>query len=233
MSRVRGRVPDRERDGAAFGRAALAPMLRLDMQEPSAEDARFAAALAAIDAANQGDPHQIEVRGRRGPKEQLHAELVTGWLQRLRPDAPEALLLAGRAHHVRRWEIPRGRFPQGRAGYLRWRRALQQLHADVTAAILREVGYGEEIVARVADLLHKRGLGRDPDAQAFEDALCLVFLETQLADFHREHAPEKAGSVLVKTLRKMSPEARRLARELPLEGAARDALAEALASAGG
>ena len=34
----------------------------------------------------------------------------------------ETLLLAARAHHLRRWELPRDSYPVGRAGYLRWRR---------------------------------------------------------------------------------------------------------------
>ena len=41
-----------------------------------------------------------------------------------------------RAHHLRRWAIPRTDHPAGRAGYHRWRKALQALHADEAAAIL-------------------------------------------------------------------------------------------------
>ncbi|MEE8474578.1 MAG: DUF4202 family protein, partial [Myxococcota bacterium] len=83
---------------------------------------RLAAALAAIDAANRDDPNTLEVRGERRPKELAHAELVSEWVRRLRPEASEALLLAARAHHVRRWEIPRDRFSKDRPGYLRWRK---------------------------------------------------------------------------------------------------------------
>ena len=63
---------------------------------------RLRRALEAIDAANAGDPNRIRVRGVERPKEQAHAELVTGWIERLAPKASEALRLAGRAHHVRR-----------------------------------------------------------------------------------------------------------------------------------
>ncbi|HVJ97293.1 MAG TPA: DUF4202 family protein, partial [Acidimicrobiia bacterium] len=87
------------------------------------------AAWAAIDAANREDPTIVTVRGRTGPKEILHAELVTAWLDRLRPDASDALLLAARGHHLRRWTMPRATYPAGRAGYLKWRKALHEQHA--------------------------------------------------------------------------------------------------------
>lgn len=181
-------------------------------------DDRLRAALAAIDAANADDPHQIRVRGALRPKEQAHAELASEWVERLCPDASEALRLAARAHHVRRWAIPRADHPEGRAGYLRWRRALQDLHARTAADILRDHGYDDATVKRVDDLLHKRGLGRgDPEVQAFEDALCLVFLETQLRDIAERLAEDKLDDVVRKTLRKMSPQAIRLAGALPLD----------------
>jgi len=181
-------------------------------------DERLRRALAAIDAANGGDPHTIVVRGERRPKEQAHAELVSEWIGRLAPAASEALQLAGRAHHLRRWAIPRAAYPEGREGYLRWRRALQDLHAEETAAILAAQGYEAAVVRRVSDLLHKRGLARgDADAQVLEDALCLVFLETQYREIAERLDDEKLLDVTAKTLRKMSERARTLALELPLD----------------
>ena len=64
---------------------------------------RFGRAIAAIDAGNADDPNVVTIRARTGPKEVLHAELVTEWVERLRPDASEPLLLAARGHHFRRW----------------------------------------------------------------------------------------------------------------------------------
>ena len=179
---------------------------------------RLRRALAAIDAANAGDPHTIVVRGERRPKEQAHAELVSEWIGVLAPAAGEALQLAGRAHHLRRWAIPRAAYPEGREGYLRWRRALQDLHAEETAAILAAQGYDAAVIRRVSDLLHKRGLARgDADAQVLEDALCLVFLETQYREIAERLSDEKLLDVTAKTLRKMSARAQALALELPLD----------------
>ena len=183
---------------------------------------RLRGALAAIDAANAGDPHTILVRGERRPKEQAHAELVSEWIAVLAPDASVELQLAGRAHHLRRWAIPRADYPEGREGYLRWRRALHDFHAEQAAAILAEHGYDAALIRRVSDLLHKRGLARgDPDAQVLEDALCLVFIETQYREIAERLSDEKLLDVTAKTLRKMSERAKQLALELPLD--ARDA----------
>jgi hypothetical protein len=183
-------------------------------------DDRLARALAAIDAENADDPQRIRVRGQVRVKEQAHAELMSEWVAKLEPRASEALCLAARAHHIRRWEIPRSSYPEGRRGYLEWRVALHDHHASVTAAILEREGYEPDTIERVRTILRKRGLGRDPEVQVFEDALCLVFLETQLTDFSSRHS-EKLEGVARKTLKKMSAAGIEQAMSLPLSDDAR------------
>jgi len=176
------------------------------------DEARFQRAIAAIDAANAGDPHGKELR---------HAELASTWVRSLRPEASEELLLAVRAHHLRRWAIPRDSYPDGRNGYLRWRKALQRQHADDVGRILGAEGYDPDTVSRVQEIVQKRRLSSDPEVQAFEDALCLVFLEDQLDELGSRLDEEKSIDVLRKTLDKMSDEAIRLALELDLSPAGR------------
>jgi hypothetical protein len=173
-------------------------------------------ALAAIDAANADDPNTLVVRGDERPKELAHAELASEWVEKLAPGASDALRLAARAHHVRRWAIPRSDYPEGRGGYHRWRKALQALHAETARRVLETEGFDEATIARVEALVQKKGLGRDPEVQVLEDALCLVFVETQLADLAPRLEPAKLEDVVRKTLRKMSPEAIALAAELPI-----------------
>src|SRR4051812_45195953 len=168
------------------------------------DEARFDRAVAAIDAANAEDPKGNELR---------YAQLATQWVRRLRPDAGEELLLAARAHHLRRWSIPRDSYPDGRSGYLRWRKALQRQHAEDVGRILTGEGYGPETVTRVQEIVQKRHLATDPEVQTFEDALCLVFMQTQLTDFATRYA-DKADDVLDKTMQKMSAEGRTLAAAL-------------------
>jgi hypothetical protein len=166
---------------------------------------RLARALDAIDAANAGDPHTIMIDGVSRPKEFAHAELMTRWVRTLDPDCSDEQLLAARAHHLRRWTIPRDRYPDGRAGYLRWRTALKRQHADDVGEILRGAGYDDDLVARVQAIVSKQGLGRDPAVQVHEDALCLVFLETQLDELAGKLGEVKTIDVLQKTAKKMSP----------------------------
>ena len=166
---------------------------------------RFDRAIAAIDAANADDPNTIVVRGESRPKELAHAEMVSDWVVVLRPDASEALRLAARAHHLRRWSVPRSSYPTGRAGYLRWRRELHEQHAREVGELLASVGYEDATIGRVQDVVRKRGLGKDVEVQTLEDALCLVFLETQFHDLAARLDPETLDGVVDKTLKKMSP----------------------------
>ncbi len=190
---------------------------------------RFERAIAAIDAANARDPNRILVRGSTRPKELAHAELATDWVQKLDPESSEELLLAARAHHIERWTRPRQDYPAGRTGYLRWRKNLQDLHAVRVGEILTEQGYDEEAVARVQELVRKRDLKQDPEVQVLEDALCLIFLETQLHELvERLSDDEKVIDVLVKSLRKMSAPGRRAALELDYLPADRALLDRAL-----
>lgn len=177
---------------------------------------RLTAALAAIDAANAQDPNEILVDGTPRPKELEHAERASAWLEQLVADPSEPLRLAVRAHHIQRWESPRSAYPEGRAGYHRWRRELQLFHAERVSEILEEAGYPADVVLRVQSLVKKQGLGKDAEVQALEDALCLVFLELQFGALAERLPEAKLLDVTRKTLAKMSPEAIALAHGLPL-----------------
>lgn len=197
-----------------------------------AQSARLRAALAAIDDANRADPTIVTVGERTGPKEIVHADLVTEWVLRLQPDADDALLLAARGHHFRRWTVPRASYPVGRAGYLRWRKDLHAQHANELGVLLGDAGYDEATIRRVQAIVRKDGLaraGEHDDVQVLEDALCLVFLETQLVEIAARLDPEKLPGVITKTARKMSAAGIARIAEVPLGLGARRMLDEAFA----
>ena len=186
--------------------------------------ARLQDVLARIDEANRKDPHTETEGGVEYPKELLYARRMSAWLERLRPDAAAALRVAARAQHLERWAIPRGRFPPGRTGYLRWRTTLGAHHAERTAALMREAGFDGGTIAAVAALLRKEGLARaapDSDVQALEDSACLVFLESYLSPFADQHQPAKVAAILTKTWRKMSPAAQTAALGIEFRPAVR------------
>lgn len=192
-------------------------------------DYRFKQAIDRIDAANAQDPNRLIINGLERPLELAHAEMRTAWIHKLKGNqASEALLLAARGQHLRRWEIPRETYPRDRAGYLAWRNALKEFHAEQTGAIMRAAGYDEGTIERVGQLILKKRLKLDPEVQALEDSLCLVFLETQFADFAKKE-PEKIIDIVRKTWRKMSAEGQNFALQLPLKPEALTIIKEALA----
>lgn len=85
------------------------------------------------------------------------------------------------------------------------------MHARVATQILRDVGYDEATIGRVASLLRKEHLKSDAEAQTLEDVAALVFLESYLAEFARSHAEYDTAhfeDILSKTARKMSARGR-------------------------
>ena len=183
----------------------------------NADDERFLLAIARFDAANAEDPNRETVGGRERPKELLYAERLTAMLGRYAPEASAALRLAARCQHIQRWKIPRADYPMTRPGYHQWRTRLRDFHADLAATILREAGYDEAIIARVRALIRKEALKSDPEAQALEDIVDLVFLESYLDDFvarHPDYDRAKFVDILRKTARKMSARGREAALTL-------------------
>jgi hypothetical protein len=193
-------------------------------------DELVGAAFERFDAVNREDPRR-EVDPATGEEiavELLYARRMTARLAALSADASAPLRLAVRAQHIARWRIARAAYPEGRAGYKRWRSALARSHADLAGSILAELGADPVTVGRVRDLLIKKGLGHDPDAQALEDVACLVFLEHYLADFARKHERAKLIEILKKTWRKMSERGREAALALPLSDQLGALVAEAV-----
>lgn len=183
----------------------------------STDSERFDRAIARFDAANAEDPNREVDAGRDRPKELLYAERMTAMLARFVADASEQLRLAARCQHIQRWKIPRADYPMTRVGYHQWRNRLRDFHADLAATILRETGYEVAAIARVRSLIRKEALKTDPDAQALEDVVDLVFLESYLAGFFAAHADydeAKFVDILAKTAKKMSVRGRAAALTL-------------------
>lgn len=196
------------------------------------DPARFNAAIQRFDTENAKDPNTETVGGQPRPKELLYAERLTAWVLRLNPDASEPLRLAARCQHLCRWEIARDSYPRTRAGYLKWRQDLKEFHATKSGEILRELGYGAEVVQRVRDLNLKKNLGSDPDCQTLEDALCLVFLEHQFGNLSVKTDRTAVLRALRKSWAKMSEAGRAEALKLNYTEAQKELLDAALSDDG-
>lgn len=192
---------------------------------------RFDQAIAGIDAANSADPNRAESGGETLPAELLYGRRMSDMLDRVYPGASEAVRIAARAQHIRRWEVPRSSYPMDRPGYLRWRKDLARKHAEWTGEILKACGYDDAEITRIGALVRKENFRRDDEAQAIEDVASLVFLAHYAAEFAAKHEPEKVVAILVKTLGKMSDHGKTAAMTLDLDEGVRNALNVAVAQA--
>lgn len=161
-------------------------------------------AFAAIDTANEKDP----VASEGTPDALLYGQRMSAEQERLFPDASEPLKIAARGQHIERWILKRAAYPEGRAGYLTWRRDLAKHHADRVGAIMRDAGYGDDEVEAAGRMLRKEGIKRDAEVQALEDIICFTFLKWYFAPFSEKHSHQKLLRIVEKTARKMSAEGR-------------------------
>lgn len=180
------------------------------------DSARLTEAFRLFDAANSEDPNlEIDAAGQPIAKEVLYAQRMSACLTRVAPNAPEAVQLAARAQHIRRWAIPRADFPMTRPGYHQWRNTLKKYHAELAGQLMAQAGYEPDMVERVQQLLQKLHLKDDPEVQLLEDVICLVFLEHYFLPFAAQHPEEKVIEIVQKTWPKMTERGHALALQLP------------------
>jgi hypothetical protein len=174
---------------------------------------RLTRVLAMIDAANAADPTVEDGQ----PAALLYGRRMTDELHRLFPDASDILRIAARGQHVERWRLPRTDYPEGKEGYLAWRREQARRHADRVGGMMRDAGFANADCARAGVLLRKEGLKRDPEVQALEDVICFTFLRWYYQPFAATRDEGEVADIVTKTARKMSAEGRaRVLREFSL-----------------
>jgi hypothetical protein len=189
---------------------------------------RFERALQRFDEMNALDPRESEVDGQKVPTQLLEATHLDRWVSIVAPGASEALRLAARCQHLMRFSFPRSDYPEGRNGYLKWRKDLMKKHADLAATVLADVGYDSDTIEQVRRINTKGELKLNADTQAMEDALCLSFLENDYSDFAQKYEDGKVIDIVQKTWGKMSERGRTLALGLPLSGRAKTLVERAL-----
>ncbi len=190
----------------------------------------YTQARSLIDAAHAADPARA-ADGR--PAELVYADRVEAWVARLVPEPAPLLRLAARCQHLERWSVPRASFPEGKVGYLNWRRSLYVKQAARARELLVAAGIAAAEADEVATWVSKTGLKTNPGTQALEDAAVMVFLENEIGAFAAQHADyprEKFVEILRKTWRKLSPRAQELTGTLPLPPGIAALVQEATAS---
>ena len=176
---------------------------------------RFETAIALIDIQNAEDVNTYKVADIDYPKELLYSQRMSRKLLQFNPDASKALQIAARAQHLCRWKIPRDAYPMDRVGYLKWRETLKKMHADLTADILKQVGFDDQFTDRVKAIILKKLIKKNEESQTLEDTICLVFLDYYFEEFSAKHHDEKVIDILKKTWIKMSDKGHEAALKLP------------------
>lgn len=177
--------------------------------------------LNEFDQLNAQDPNTELHNDSPVAKELLYSQRMTARLAVFNPNASELLKLAAHAQHIQRWKSPRSNYPEGRSGYMLWRKELGAFHAEVASEVMQNHGYSETDCLRVTELLQKKNLKRDPEVQCLEDVICLVFIEHYLLDFvHKysdNYSEEKLFKIVQKTWKKMSATGHAAALDLSLD----------------
>ncbi len=175
--------------------------------------------LLAIDNYNREDPHGREF---------LYSDRLTQWVYRLNPDPSEALRIAARGQHIGRWKSPRDTYPMDRVGYLKWREDLKQFHAQTVGELMGKEGYLPAEIEAVRQIVLKKNFRVNLEAQTIEDALCLVFLETQFEELRQKTPDEKMIDIIKKTWNKMSPQGKSVALTMDLPAHHKELILKAL-----
>ena len=165
---------------------------------------RLSRTLSLIDDANADDPTREDGHSAA----LIYGRRMSDELASLFPAASEVLRIAARGQHVERWLLSRKDYPEGKAGYLDWRREQARRHGLRVAGMMEATGYSLEDRDRVGVLLRKEGLKRDAEVQALEDVICFTFLRWYFADFAAARDPAEVLDIVTKTARKMSAEGR-------------------------
>ncbi|TRX59010.1 DUF4202 domain-containing protein [Fulvivirga sp. M361] len=190
---------------------------------------KFNLVIDEIDVINSHDPNSEYVIRKKIPAALIYGHRMTETLYQLDPEPDELLVIAARGQHIKRWSIPRSSYTADRKGYLKWRTELMMMHARTVKEIMLRNDYTPEEAEKTSDLILKKKMKQDPEAQLLEDVVCLVFLQHYFEDFIEKHKEEKVVSILQKTWGKMSRKGQETALKLNLSPKASNLVAQALA----
>ena len=90
------------------------------------------------------------------------------------------------------------------------------------------MGYDDDTISRVKQIVLKQRLKTDGDVQTMENALCLVFLQYQYDDLIAKMTEEKMIDILRKTWAKMTDPGHEAALSLAYSEQGRDLILKAL-----
>ena len=186
-------------------------------------------AIQRIDDANRKDPRTwTRASGEEEPYELAYAKKLSEWVEKLEPNPSEELILAARALHIERWTVPRSLFPMDRESYHEWKELLREVHSKRAGEIMTEVGYDSGAIERVRRLIDRSAFPDDPESRVIEDAVSLLFLESQFTELAEKTERRKMIRILQRVWAKLTPKAQETALRMEYADLEAGLLKEAL-----
>lgn len=114
----------------------------------------------------------------------IHSQKTVYWIKQLKPDADEALLIAGSLH-----DVERAIYGDWKAGTseIEALEKHQNMSADEAKKFLRQENVDEVIIERVKHLISAHEVGGDEEQSILCDADCLAWLEDKAIRNVRKH----------------------------------------------
>jgi len=127
------------------------------------------------------------IRDSEVPEDYDHALNTLMWVRKLRDDNDPLLEIAALGHDIERAmeevKVKRGEF----ADYDSFKRAHAENSARIVSQIMRECGWDEASVCRVADMIRLHETGGDEMSDLLRDADALSFFEVNLPHYFKRH----------------------------------------------
>ncbi len=114
----------------------------------------------------------------------IHSQKTVYWIKQLKPDADEALLVAGALHDIER--AFHGDWKAG-TSEIEALKKHQDMSADEAEKFLRQENVSEDVIERVRYLISAHETGGDEDQNILCDADCLAWFEDKAIRNIRKH----------------------------------------------
>lgn len=156
---------------------------------------RYQKARVLIDNVHRRDPLFVQKQQQGvhatedGRQDELeYADAMETWVKRLMlkadpstaeqlqciPGGKELVIIASRCQHLERFATPRSDYPEGKAGYLQWRRSLYTIQADHAVNLLQEADFPQQECALVHKWVSKTDLKPGKQSGDWGTQVCIT-----------------------------------------------------------
>jgi HD superfamily phosphohydrolase YqeK len=149
-----------------------------------------------------------------------HSEQVREFILRIKPDASEELQIAGLAHDIERAVDPRILQVEGES-YEEYKQRHAERSAQITAQMMREIGYEEDAVGRVSAIIGIHEIGGGEEGDTLRDADSLSYFSNNIEPYIRRNGVQKARMKVKLMYQRMGEKAKQMVKSMEFSDEAR------------